>query len=53
MDSPRLCARCTLTVSLLTFRQRFDDRYRTGKDGTGKWAEYQTRVRYRILPGLD
>lgn len=52
MDGPRLPARYTLTLSLLAFRQRFDDLYGTGKDGAGKWAEYQARVRYRIVPGL-
>lgn len=52
MHGPRLPARYTLTLSLLAFGQRFDDRYGAGKDGAEKWAEYQARVRYRIVPSL-
>ena len=39
-------------VSLFTFRQRFDDAYCAEKYGADKWAEYQARVKYRIVPGI-
>ena len=39
-------------VTLFTFRQRFDDRYCAEKYGAEKWAEYQSRVRHRIIPGV-
>ena len=39
-------------VALFTFRQRFDDGFCAGKYGAEKWAEYQARVKYRIIPGL-
>ncbi len=39
-------------VSLFTYRQRFDDRHCAGKYGAEKWAEYQERVKYRIVPGI-
>ena len=39
-------------VTLFTIRQREDDRYCAEKYGEEKWAEYQARVRYRIIPGI-
>ena len=39
-------------VSLFACRQRFDERYCAEKYGPDKWAEYQERVKYRILPGV-
>ena len=39
-------------VSLFTFRQRFDDQFCAEKYGAEKWAEYQARVKYRIVPGV-
>ena len=39
-------------VSLFTFRQRFDEAQCLEKYGPDKWAEYQERVKYRILPGV-
>ncbi|MXW43477.1 MAG: ergosterol biosynthesis protein [Candidatus Dadabacteria bacterium] len=39
-------------VTFFTFRQRFDDVYCAEKYGAEKWAEYQARVKYRILPGI-
>ena len=39
-------------VTFFTFRQRFDDAYCAEKYGAEKWAEYQARVKYRILPGI-
>ena len=39
-------------VSLFTYRQRDDDRHCAGKYGAEKWAEYQERVKYRIVPGM-
>ena len=39
-------------VSLFTCRQRYDDAYCAEKYGAEKWAEYQARVKYRIVPGI-
>ena len=39
-------------VSMFTNRQRDDDHRCAEKYGAEKWAEYQSRVRYRILPGV-
>ena len=39
-------------VTLFTFRQRDDDRYCAEKYDADKWAEYQARVKYRILLGV-
>ncbi len=39
-------------VSLFTWRQRLDDSLCAEKYGEEKWAEYQARVKYRILPGI-
>ena len=39
-------------VSMFTYRQRDDDGLCAGKYGPEKWAEYQARVKYRIVPGL-
>ena len=37
---------------LFTWRQRDDDRLCAEKYGPEKWAEYQERVKYRIIPGI-
>ena len=34
------------------FRQRGDDKNCAEKYGAEKWAEYQARVKYRIIPGI-
>ena len=39
-------------VSFFTVRQRFDEKACEQKYGPEKWAEYQTRVPYRIFPGI-
>ena len=39
-------------VTLFTWRQRIDDKECAEKYGAEKWAEYQERVKYRILPGV-
>ena len=39
-------------VSLFTWRQRLDEKNCAEKYGAEKWAEYQARVKYRILPGI-
>ena len=39
-------------VSLFTWRQPLDDSLCAEKYGAEKWAEYQARVKYRILPGV-
>ena len=39
-------------VSLFAYRQRDDDRHCAEKYGPEKWAEYQARVKYRIVPGV-
>ena len=39
-------------VSLFTWRQRVDESNCEEKYGAEKWAEYQARVKYRILPGI-
>ena len=39
-------------LALFTVRQREDDRYCAAKYGEDKWAEYQARVKYRIIPGI-
>lgn len=39
-------------VALFTYRQIDDDKRCAEKYGPGKWAEYQERVRYRIIPGI-
>ena len=39
-------------VSMFTSRQRDDDRHCAEKYGVEKWAEYQARVKYRIVPGV-
>ncbi|MDE0331115.1 MAG: DUF1295 domain-containing protein, partial [Nitrospinae bacterium] len=39
-------------VSFFTCRQRYDDAYCAEKYGPEKWAEYQARVKYRIVPGV-
>ena len=33
-------------------RQRGDDKNCAAKYGQEKWAEYQARVKYRIVPGV-
>ena len=39
-------------VTFFTFRQRGDDELCAQKYGPEKWAEYQSRVKYRICPGI-
>ena len=39
-------------VSLFTYRQLDDDKHCAEKYGADKWAEYQARVKYRIVPGV-
>ena len=39
-------------VSLFTWRQRVDEANCAEKYGAQKWEEYQSRVKYRILPGV-
>ena len=39
-------------VTMFTFRQRDDDKQCAEKYGAEKWAEYQSRVPYRIVPGV-
>ena len=39
-------------VTLFTIRQRADDAFCAEKYGEEKWAEYQRRVPYRIMPGV-
>ncbi len=39
-------------VGLFISRQRLDDEYCAEKYGAEKWAEYQERVRWRIIPGV-
>ena len=39
-------------VTFFVFRQRFDDAYCAEKYGADTWAEYRSRVKYRIVPGV-
>ena len=39
-------------VGLFSVRQRLDDGFCAEKYGPEKWAEYQARVKYRIIPGI-
>ncbi|WP_419938763.1 DUF1295 domain-containing protein [Candidatus Palauibacter sp.] len=39
-------------VGLFISRQRLDDKFCEEKYGPEKWAEYQARVKYRIIPGV-
>ena len=39
-------------ISMFTWRQVEDDRACAEKYGAEKWAEYQERVKYRIVPGV-
>ncbi len=39
-------------VTLFTFRQRDDDEHCAEKYGPEKWAEYKSKVKYRIFPGI-
>ena len=39
-------------VSMFTYRQLDDDEHCARKYGPEKWAEYQARVKYRIVPGI-
>ncbi len=39
-------------VSLFTWRQRIDEKECAVKYGAEKWQEYQSRVKYRIFPGI-
>ncbi|MXY74422.1 MAG: DUF1295 domain-containing protein [Acidimicrobiia bacterium] len=40
------------SVTLFTFRQRFDENQCLQKYGPEKWTEYQEKVKYRIIPGI-
>ena len=50
--NPRAWTYFVFIVSRLTWRQRLDDSRCSEKYGTEKWAEYQARVKYQILPGV-
>ncbi len=39
-------------ISMFSWRQHDDDIYCAEKYGAEKWAEYQARVKYRIVPGI-
>ena len=39
-------------LTMFTTRQRDDDRHCAEKYGAEKWAEYKSRVKYRIFPGV-
>ena len=39
-------------LALFTYRQHDDDKHCAEKYGPEKWAEYQERVKYRIIPGI-
>ncbi len=39
-------------VTIFTLRQREDEEACEAKYGPEKWAEYQARVKYRIIPGI-
>ncbi len=39
-------------IALFNYRQRDDDKRCAEKYGAQKWAEYQARVPYRIIPGI-
>ncbi len=39
-------------VTIFTLRQREDEEACEAKYGPEKWAEYQERVKYRIIPGI-
>ena len=39
-------------VSMFSYRQLDDDRHCAEKYGAEKWAEYQEKVKYRIVPGI-
>ena len=39
-------------LTMFTARQRDDDRHCAEKYGAEKWAEYKSRVKYRIFPGV-
>ena len=39
-------------VSMFTWRQMEDDKACTEKYGAKKWAEYQSRVKHRIMPSV-
>ena len=39
-------------VTLFTFRQMNDDAHCAEKYGPEKWAEYKSKVKYRICPGI-
>ena len=39
-------------VSMFSYRKLDDDRHCAEKYGAEKWAEYQEKVKYRIVPGI-
>ena len=51
-DNPWAWTYFVFIVTLFTFRQRDDDRHCAEKYGAEKWAEYKSKVKYRILPGV-
>ena len=52
VEDDRACAYMVFVVSMFTWRQIEDDRACAEKYGAEKWAEYQARVKYRIMPGV-
>ena len=51
-DNPWAWTYMVFVVSMFTWRQIEDDRACAEKYGAEKWAEYQSRVKYRIMPGV-
>ena len=51
-DNPWAWTYMVFVVSMFTWRQVEDDRACAEKYGAEKWAEYQERVPYRIVPGV-
>ena len=51
-DNPWAWTYFVFIVSLFTIRQIEDEEYCAEKYGPEKWAEYRTRVKYRIFPGI-
>ena len=51
-DNPWAWTYFIFIVSMFTWRQMEDDKACAEKYGAEKWAEYQQRVKYRIVPGI-
>ena len=51
-DNPWAWTYFVFVVTFFTFRQFHDDEFCAEKYGPEKWAEYQARVKYRIMPGV-